>query len=54
MKFLSHKCKLCNKKVKYLINHIVKNHFQETQHLRNNKDGWINAVQNKFFEDDEK
>ena len=54
MKFLSHKCKFCNKDVKYLIVHIFRNHFEDTRHLRNHKDGWVNAVQNYCFEDSTK
>ncbi len=33
---------------------MCKNHFHETEHLRDNEDGWINVICNEFFEDDEK
>ena len=48
MKFFSFRCKFCKKNVKYLVNHIFKKHFEETQYLRYHKDGYLNSIENKL------
>ena len=51
MKFFSFRCKFCKKNVKYLVNHIFKKHFEETQYLRYHKDGYLNSIENDCYED---